>query len=133
MDLRQSPLRMDEREPSILGIKDKSTSSTPRDSSGRFRKKQWFDEPIDTFGIKMRPTLSGEGDSERHDANAKDVGPIFNSTIINLMSRFSKAVPKELADLLSDLDTLDILSRRDWTEQSDDYGKASLETLDDSP
>ena len=125
MDLRQIPLRMDERVPSELAIKDSPPVSTARESIEEVRKRQLF---YDAFGIKRKPTLSGAGDSEPYDANAKDIKPV-----INPKSTFSKAVPKELADLLSDLDTLDILGRRDGTEQIDDHGKASSKTPENSP
>ena len=133
MELRQTPLQMGEREPSKLGIKDKSTFSPARDSFEEgVRRRRWLDAPRDSFRIRLpikrRPKSSGATDSEQADAKAKDIRPF-----INPKSKFSKAVPKELADLLSDLDTLDVLGRRDSSEQSDDYSKASLKTLEDSP
>ena len=128
MDLGQSSLRKDEGEPSKLDIKSRPTVSNAKDFSGGSRWRRWLDDPKDTYGIKRRPTLSGAGDSERYDANAKSIKPT-----IMPRSASSKAALKELADLLSDLDTLDILGRRDGTEQFDDYSKASLKILEDSP
>ena len=121
MDLR--PLGIDEREPSKLTIEEKSNFSTARDYFGEFVKG-----PSDPFGVKRRPTLSGAGDSERYDANTKDTRPINKSK-----SMFSKAVPKELADLLSDFEVVDILGRRHSTEQFNDHSKASLKKLENSP